>query len=88
MFLDKLYIVKSQKKSSFCYNFSEETLVIATINNKCKKWRKKMKKVWSMDKTLIVKERSAGAVTQRCSVKGFWKIAHNSQENICAGVSF
>ena len=52
---------------------------------KQKKRGKKMNKVWSMDKTLVGTEESAGAVIQRCSVtKVFWKIAENSQENTCA----
>ena len=39
-------------------------------------------KVWSMDKTLVGTEESAGAVIQMCSVnKVFWKIVENSQEN-------
>ena len=56
---------------------------------KQKKRGKKMNKVWSMDKTLVGTEESAGAVIQRCSVtKVFWKIAENSQENTCAKVYF
>ena len=42
-----------------------------------------------MDKLLAGgMEESAGAVIKRCSVNEFfWKIAPNSQEYICAGVS-
>ena len=48
-----------------------------------------MRKVWSMDKTLVGMEQSAGAVIWRCSVNMvFRKISQNSQENTCAGVSF
>ena len=44
----------------------------------------KTKKVWSMDKTLVGMEESAGAVIRRCSVnKVFWKV---SQNYTCAGV--
>ena len=41
-----------------------------------------------MDKALVRTEESAGAVICRCFVnKDFRKIAQNSQENNCAGVS-
>ena len=63
--------------------------MIAIINNKRKKRKEKMHKMWSIDKTPIGTKESAGAVIQRCSVnKGFWKTAENSQENTCTGVSF
>ena len=40
-----------------------------------------MNKVWSMDRTLVRMEESAGAVIRRCSVnKVFKKIAQDSQE--------
>ena len=42
-----------------------------------------------MDKTLAGTEEWAGAVIRRCYVnKVFLKIAENSLENTCAGVSF
>ena len=51
--------------------------------------KEKTKKVWSVDKTLARTEESAVAVDQRYSINMvFWKIAQNSQENTCAGVSF
>ena len=41
-----------------------------------------------MDKTLVGAEESVGAAIWRGSVnKIFWKIAQDSQENTCAGVS-
>ena len=40
-----------------------------------------LKKVWSMDKTLVGTEESAGASIWRCSAKKvFWKIAQKSQK--------
>ena len=43
--------------------------------------KEKTNKVWSLDKTWVGTEESAGAVIQRCSVhKVFWKIAENSHE--------
>ena len=42
-----------------------------------------------MDKTLVVREESAGAVIWWCFVnKVFWKIVENSQEDTCARVFF
>ena len=51
--------------------------------------KEKTKTLWSMNKTLVVTEESAGAVICKCSVnKAFWQILQNSQENTCSGVSF
>ena len=48
-----------------------------------------MEKVWSMNKTLVGTEESAGAVIRRCSVnKGLRKIAQNYEEHTYGGVSF
>ena len=46
--------------------------------------KEKTNKVWSMDKTFIGMEESAGAV---CFVNAFWKIEENSQKYLCR-VSF
>ena len=47
-----------------------------------------MKKVWSINNTLVVTDGSAGAIIWRCSVnKVCWKIVQNLQEKTCTGVS-
>ena len=48
-----------------------------------KKMNEKTNKVWSMDKTLVVTEESAGAVIQGCYVNKICKSAENSHENTC-----
>ena len=67
--------------------FSEKTPKIPIINDKRKikeQWTK-----WSIDKTLVGMKESAGAAIRRCFVnKFFLKMAQNSWENTCAGVSF
>ena len=51
--------------------------------------KEKMKKVWSIHKTLVGTEEHAQAVIQKCSVnKVSRKISQNLQENTCAGFSF
>ena len=48
-----------------------------------KKTKEKTNKVWSIDKTLVGMEESAGAVIRGCSVnKMFWKIVENSLRKI------
>ena len=77
------------KKNLHFDTLSGETPIISIINNKRKKMKEKPEKVYSMDKTLLGTEESAGAVIPSCSVnKVFWKIAQNPLEYTCAGVSF
>ena len=69
---------KEKTKSSFLYPFWTNSRI-----------KEKTNKVWSMDKTLVGTDESAGADILKCSVnKVFWKIAQNSLQNTCDGVAF
>ena len=63
--MDKVLQKLKQKTKK---TLSEQNPSIPIVNNKRKKMKKKTRKVWSMDKTLVGTDESAGRVIQKCSV--------------------
>ena len=79
---------KNFKKNPPKNPLSEQNPIIRIVNNKRKKMKEKIRKVRSVDKTLVGTEESAGRVIQKWSGnKAFWKITHNLLKNTSAGVS-